>query len=901
MQKIIKIFLFLLFVGNGISFPQSNTISLEYKYKKLPFGLTQKTIKALPEVTVVLSGGGARGIAQIGILKALEEREIPISRIVGTSMGSIIGGFYAAGYSLDDLDSLVTIIPWNDLLAAKSEADRKDLFIDQKITEDRALFALRLEKLKFVLPTSVNSGEVLSNYLNLITLNAPIHTEKNFCDLKYDYRAVCTDLITGSAVSLSKGSLSQAMRASSSISLFLAPIKLDTLLLADGGLVANIPVKVAKELGADFLLASNTTSPLNTAEELAYPWIVADQIVSIPMRLLSTDQLNLADMVIEPNLGRKKNDDFSNLDSLIIAGYNATIPKLDSIQNRVEQIFRAKTGEKEFYIKNIVYDENLSGVEKSILLKYSKKDSVSNFEIMEDISSIYKSGDYDSVYASIIPHKEYTSIKFNKIENPKITQVNVVGITLLSKAVVDSILLTLINNPYNPLIIFNKLSKVLFLYRKNGYSLAEVDSVDFEQSTGVLNITFSEGRITGIEIEKNKKTAYWVIRRELPFEQGEFFQYDKVEIGLRNLRSTNLFNDITLTINNYNGGKALHFIVDEKPSQLARFGLRIDNENQTQISIDLRDENFAKSGTELGLVFGGGLRNRSFVLEHKANRIFDTYFTYKARAFYEFNDVNVYKDDTTFSSKKYKRVFSGEYRQIYKGFSLALGTQVQRFGNLIFEGRYQWDEVKNKQDYLDGTYKAKIVSLSLSSTVDVLNKYPYPDKGVLVKTSYETAQKLLGGDVSYSKFYFSYNSYFSLSQDHTLNPKFTFGFADQTLPLSQQFSLGGQNSFFGLRDNDYRGRQIFLASLNYRYKLPVKIFFDAYASLRYDLGSIWAEREQIRFNDLRHGLGLTCSFDTPLGPADFSVGKNCLFKGSLNYSSIVWGPTYFYFTIGYYY
>jgi len=248
MQKIINIFLLLLLLLVRPAFSQSSTISLEYKDKKLPFGLTQKTIKTLPEITLVLSGGGARGLAQIGSIKALEEKEIPISRIVGTSMGSIIGGFYAAGYSLDVLDSLVTIIPWSDFLAAKSEASRKDLFIDQKITEDRALFALRLENLNFVLPTSVNSGEVLSNYLNLITLNAPIHTEDSFSDLKYDYRAVCTDLISGTPVSLSKGSLSQAMRASSSISLFIAPIRLDSFLLADGGLVANIPVEVARDL-----------------------------------------------------------------------------------------------------------------------------------------------------------------------------------------------------------------------------------------------------------------------------------------------------------------------------------------------------------------------------------------------------------------------------------------------------------------------------------------------------------------------------------------------------------------------------------------------------------------------------------------------------------------------------
>jgi NTE family protein len=195
----------------------------------------------------------------------------------------------------------------------------------------------------------------------------------------------------------------------------------------------------------------------------------------------------------------------------------------------------------------------------------------------------------------------------------------------------------------------------------------------------------------------------------------------------------------------------------------------------------------------------------------------------------------------------------------------------------------------------------KVVSLMVSSIIDSQDKYPFPKKGFLVKTSYETAQKVLGGDISYTKFLLDYKNYLPIDDANTLVPGFVIGFADNTLPLGQQFSLGGQNSFFGLRENDYRGRQIFLTSLKYRYFLPFKIFFDTYLSLRYDLGSIWTTRKEIRFKDLRHGIGATVAFDTPLGPADFSVGRSFLFEGRLNRSTILVGPLYFYFTIGYYY
>ncbi|MDP3583455.1 MAG: BamA/TamA family outer membrane protein, partial [Ignavibacteria bacterium] len=146
-----------------------------------------------------------------------------------------------------------------------------------------------------------------------------------------------------------------------------------------------------------------------------------------------------------------------------------------------------------------------------------------------------------------------------------------------------------------------------------------------------------------------------------------------------------------------------------------------------------------------------------------------------------------------------------------------------------------------------------------------------------------------------------YKAYFGLRSDHVWSFRTMIGSGDNTLPLSQQFSLGGQNSFLGLREYEFRGRQVFLSSLEVRYKLPVKLFFDTYIRARYDLGSVWGKREAIRFRDLRHGAGITVSFNTPIGPADFSVGKSFYFKNELPRSTIVRGPTFFYFTIGYYY
>ncbi|HEX9253610.1 MAG TPA: BamA/TamA family outer membrane protein, partial [Ignavibacteriaceae bacterium] len=448
--------------------------------------------------------------------------------------------------------------------------------------------------------------------------------------------------------------------------------------------------------------------------------------------------------------------------------------------------------------------------------------------------------------------------------------------------------------------VLAKVIQLIELYREEGYSFAEIQSIEYNPEEKRLKIYIDEGLISRIDVIGNKYTNSSVITREFSFEAGDVFQVKEVQKGLTNLRSTKLFDNIDVLVKEENGQNILIISVDEKPSSLLRISFRTDNEYRAQFGLDIRDENLFGTGTELGLILFGGLENRAYTLEQKANRIFDTYFTYKINAFYKFNDVRVYSDVETGSDDNFSREETGRYRQIFYGFSLGLGTQVGRFGNLIFEGRYQFDEIKNIDNEPVNPYKTKIVSLKISTTIDTQDKYPFTENGVYFNGFYETAATVLGGEVGYSNISFEYKSYFSISSRSVISPKISFGFADKTLPLSEQYSLGGQDSFFGMRNNEFRGRQIFLASLMYRYKLPFIIFFDTYLKVRYDLGSTWEQQEQIRFKDLRHGVGGAISFDTPIGPAEFAVGRSFLFKKDQP-GVVSWGDVLFYFSIGYYY
>ncbi len=881
---------------------QTEIIRLETAIKPLPFGLTQKISKENPSIALALSGGGARGLAQIGVLRALEESKIPVDLIVGTSMGSIVGGLYSAGYSIDELDSIARTLDWESFIALDRKSNRRDLFIDQKITEDKAVLNLRLNGLKPIIPNSINDGQLLSNKLNLLALHAPIHVENSFDNLLYKFRAVCTDLVSGERVLLDKGSLGLALRASSSVSFLLSPTKYDSLLLVDGGLVANIPVKTASELGSNFIIAVNTTSPLHSENDLEYPWIVADQVISIPMKLLNESQLISADFVLQPEMKNISANDFSIVDSIINIGYTTTKELIPDLLNKIDSVRRHRFSEEDTLLANPTIRSNGVPEFMEALSKYAGTNTlISRSSIRRALNDIYNLGEYENLEAQIKIESGAHIIEVVGEKKPTINFITAEGTGGLEKQSVDSLLSPLLNKPFVERTVVNTLVEILKLYRKKGISLADISGLNFNRTTGELYLSFDEGKISRIEIEGNESTSETVIVREFPVKEGEYFLYQNIEEGLTNLRSTKLFDNIIFNVKRENNNNIVVLKVQEKVSGIARIGFRTDSENQTQFSLDVRDENLFGSGTEIGVLIYGGARNRGYIIEHKANRLWNTYLTYKINAYYQFDDAFLYGDDLPKSQNRFSRSALGEYRQVYYGASLSVGTQVEKFANLIVKGKYQVDQLKNKTNEIISPSEEKIVSLKISTTIDTQDKYPYPRNGFIFTGSYETAQTVLGGDIGFTNLAFDHKSYFSFARDHTISPRFSLGFGDKTLPLSQHYSLGGLGSFFGMREDEFRGRQLFLVSLEYRYNLPIDIFFDTYFLARYDLGSTWDVQDAIRFKDLRHGIGATISLDTPIGPADFAVGRSFLFKKNLPGNPISWGDVIFYFSIGYYF
>ncbi|PSS50733.1 patatin-like phospholipase family protein [Pseudomonas sp. BBP2017] len=278
-----------------------------------------------PKIGLVLSGGAARGLAHIGVLKALEEQGIKVDAIAGTSMGAVVGGLYASGYKVDELEKLALGIDWQQALS--DAPPRKDVPFRRK--QDDRDFLVK-QKLSFRddgslgLPLGVIQGQNLA--LLLESLLAHTSDTRDFDKLPIPFRAVATDIASGEKVVFRRGHLPQVIRASMSIPAVFAPVDLDGRLLVDGGMVDNIPLDVAREMGVDVAIVVDIGSPLRDRKQLTTVVDVLNQSITLMTRRNSEEQLaqlHRDDILIQPPLASFGVTDFGRAKEMIDAGYRA--------------------------------------------------------------------------------------------------------------------------------------------------------------------------------------------------------------------------------------------------------------------------------------------------------------------------------------------------------------------------------------------------------------------------------------------------------------------------------------------------------------------------------------------------------------------------------------------------
>ncbi|CAM2008290.1 patatin-like phospholipase family protein [Acanthopleuribacter pedis] len=271
-----------------------------------------------PTIGLALSGGGAKGLAHIGVLKMLEAMDIPIDYIAGTSMGAVVGGLYASGLSASELEACLTGIDWSDALV--DTPNRLVLNFRRKRDKERYVLDLQMgiQNGKLSTPQGFRSGHKLTMELLARTMGVAHHP--HFDDLPIPFRAVATDIEEGSMVVIDRGAPAHAIRASAAIPGVLAPVMLDGCLLVDGGMTRNLPIDIVRNMGADIVIAVDISDPLVSRDQLNSFLSVTNQAVGMLSRLNVEEVLGQADFLITPPIDGIGLLDFISLSETVRRG-----------------------------------------------------------------------------------------------------------------------------------------------------------------------------------------------------------------------------------------------------------------------------------------------------------------------------------------------------------------------------------------------------------------------------------------------------------------------------------------------------------------------------------------------------------------------------------------------------
>lgn len=328
--------------------------------------------KKRPTIGLVLSGGGAKGFAHVGVLKIIDELGIPIDYISGTSMGAIIGGFYALGYSALDIEKIILEQEWDKILS--DNVSRKYVPVYEKESQERYILSFPIRPSGIELPDGIVVGQ---NIINLFeNLSVDFHSEQDFSLLPIPFLCIATDLEKGEEVVLDKGYLPKALRASMSIPTFLSPIIIDDKLLVDGGVINNFPVNELKKRGIDIIIGVDVQANVMKKEDLKSIVDILNQSVSFLAQEQFKKNIVNCDIYIRPDIGDFSVGSFTEADTLIKKGYEEGV-KFIPLLNKLKADYNLKPNiikrynipndSIKYYISD-VYIKGLKSVSRSLVL-----------------------------------------------------------------------------------------------------------------------------------------------------------------------------------------------------------------------------------------------------------------------------------------------------------------------------------------------------------------------------------------------------------------------------------------------------------------------------------------------------------------------------------------------------
>lgn len=369
----------------------------------------EKTVDR-PKVGVILSGGGAKGYAHIGALKKIEEAGIKIDYIGGTSMGAIIGGLYAAGYSPDELTKIIHQLDLTALIT--NNKTRRNIPFFDKTYKEKYILELPFDNFKLRIPHAISSGQ---GPLDILTyLLRHVHEVDDFNELDIPFVCIATDIETGKEKVFRNGFLPKVVLASGAYPSMIEPVSIDGKMYVDGGVINNFPSQEVKDMGADILIGVDLEDGLKKQEEITSATETLVQIITFNIAKKSAEQKKLIDLMIKPDMTGYGVTSFDQVNPIIARGENAgelVLPELRKIAQLQGNIStkRKPVEDKEFFLIREVQldgDEiyNKNYVQGKLQIKTPQL--INYADIQEGINRLYSSGNYNKVEYKLIPNEE---------------------------------------------------------------------------------------------------------------------------------------------------------------------------------------------------------------------------------------------------------------------------------------------------------------------------------------------------------------------------------------------------------------------------------------------------------------------------------------------------------------
>jgi NTE family protein len=726
----------------------------------------QPTAPSRPKIGLVLGGGGALGIAHVGVLKVLEELRIPVDYVTGTSMGSIVGGLYASGLSPDQIGDTLAAIDWG--AALKDRPSREELAFRRKQDTDRYLLGIEIgigrDGLRF--RRGAAAGQKL-NYL-LQTLTATTVTAENFDGLNIPFRCLGTDIRTGEAVILSNGNLADAIRASMAVPGAFTPVEIGGRLLVDGGLVKNMPVDVVRDMGAEIVIAVDVVGSEAAEVKVETGADLLARSYTILKRPMEEAQLKNADYVVVPQLQGLTSGDFHRTTEFVPRGEAAA----RAMAGRLGALSLSEADYRAFLARQRRAPGAAAGIEiREVRIEGNRR--VDEREIRAAIES--RAGS-TATRSSVL--RDLTGLV-----NP---------LALGAESAPEGA------PPHDVATVLQDINRVFGMG-------------DFEQVTYTL---------------QPQGEAYDLVYKVVEKPWGPNYLHFGLQLA------TDLEEESTFS-----------FLVNLTATRLNALGAEWRNNAILSDRWSLTSEFYQPVA----------FSNRVFVAPRLLAR----------------NDVvDFYQPDSD-------RVYA-EYRARTFGGALDVGTQFGSYGELRLGVERGWIETEVLSGSLDLPEDTKSVGKwTASLTFDRLDQFAFPLRGYYLNILGSQGREYLGGEVDSESLSGIYRQPFAFGR-HLFNVVLRGGTAlGSNLPVYDQFTLGGLDSFGGLGQGQLRGPYMAAARLGYLYR--IKDFSPAsgkgvYAGILADAGNTWLDSGDMDTGDLRYGGTAVLAVDSMVGPIFIGFG-----------------------------